>query len=176
MARETLYVTVANGTQVPFDEFSKWSEHKQRMMTDHPIRNVDWGVDHCHNMRRIVKEQYQSGERPRPGNWGAKNGQSIAVITPQGEYPSLKAAAKSYDVDVATLKEWITVYPKQYRYANPLSEDERKKLRPGKRAVMTPVGRFESIAAAAKYYGVGVRTIKTWIRSMRKDEFKYCDS
>ena len=120
MARETLYVTVANGTQVPFDEFSKWSEHKQRMMTDHPIRNVDWGVDHCHNMRRIVKEQY--------------------------------------------------------RYANPLSEDERKKLRPGKRAVMTPSGRFESIAAAAKYYGVGVRTIKTWIRSMRKDEFKYYDS
>lgn len=173
MARETFYVTMANGAKVPFDEFAKWSHHKQRMMTDHPIRTVKWGVNHCDNMRRIVKEQYESGMRTRPGNWGSGNGQSIPVITPQGEYPSLKAAAKSYDVDVATLKGWLIAHPRQFRYAKPMSAEDLKKLRPGLRAVKTPDGQFESIAAAARHYGVGVRTIKTWIRTMRKEEFQF---
>ncbi|TXI12070.1 MAG: hypothetical protein E6Q68_04600 [Polynucleobacter sp.] len=176
MARETLYVTMANGTKVPFDEFSKWSNHKQRMMTDHPIRNIEWDVNHCDKMRRIVKEQYESGMRTRPGNWGASNGQSIAVITPQGQFQTLKAAAKSYDIDVATLKEWLVLCPQQFSYANPLSDEDRKKLQPGVRAVLTPAGRFESIAASARHYEVGVRTIKTWIRTMRKDEFKYIEN
>ena len=173
MTRETFNVTLANGTQVPFEEFEKWSAHKQRMHTDHPIRQVKWGVDHSQKMSSIVKAQYVTGERPKPGNYGAANGQSRAVITPEGHYPTLKAAAKANGITTQLLKELIVLRPAEYRYVNKLTDEERRRLRPGKRAVLTPAGKFESINCAARYYFVSSRTMKTWIRSMRKDEFKY---
>ena len=36
MKRETLYVTIFNGTKVPFEEFEKWSPHKQLMNVYRP--------------------------------------------------------------------------------------------------------------------------------------------
>ena len=173
MTRETFNVTLANGTQVPFEEFEKWSRHKQWMHTDHPIRQVKYGLDHSKKMSGIVKAQYAAGERPKPGHYGAANGQARAVITPQGHYPTLKAAAKAQGITTQLLKELIVLRPAEFRYANKLTEEERRRLRPGKRAVITPAGKFESINSAARYYSVSSRTMKTWIRTMRKDEFQY---
>jgi hypothetical protein len=98
MTRETLNVTLANGTQVPFEEFEKWSAHKQRMHTDHPVRQVKYGLDHSLKMSRIGKAQFAAGMRPKPGHYGAANGQARAVITLQGHYPTLKAAAKAHGI------------------------------------------------------------------------------
>lgn len=173
MTRETFNVTLANGTQVPFEEFEKWSRHKQWMHTDHPIRMVKWGLDHSKKMSSIVKAQYVAGERPKPGHYGAANGQARAVITPQGHYPTLKAAAEAHGITTQLLRELITLRPAEYRFANELTEEERCRLQPGKRAVMTPAGKFESINSAARHYSVSPRTMKTWIRTMRKDDFKY---
>ncbi len=173
MTRETLNVTLANGTQVPFEEFEKWSAHKQRMHTDHPVRQVKYGLDHSLKMSRIGKAQFAAGMRPKPGHYGAANGQARAVITPQGHYPTLKAAAKAHCITTQLLKELIGLRPAEYHFANELTEEERRRLRPGKRAVMTPAGKFESINSAARYYSVSSRTMKTWIRTMRKDDFKY---
>lgn len=173
MIREMFNVTLANGTKVPFEEFEKWSAHKQRMHTDHPIRQVKYGLDHSQKMSGIVKAQYAAGERPKPGHYGAANGQSRAVITPQGHFPTLKAAAKAHGITTQLLKELIVLRPAEFRYANKLTEEERRRLRPGKRAVITPAGKFESINSAARYYSVSSRTMKTWIRTMRKDEFQY---
>lgn len=173
MKRETFNVTLANGTQVPFEEFETWSFHKQWMNTDHPIRNVKWGVDHSQKMSAIVKAQYASGERPKPGQYGAANGQSLAVITPLGEYSTLKAAALAYRVEGSIIKEWIRLLPSEFRYANTVSEEERRRLRPGKRAVRTSDGMFKTINSAARHFGVSPRTMKTWIRTMRKDQFSY---
>jgi len=171
--RETLYVTLANGTKVPFDEFEKWSDHRQRMYTIHPIRNVQWGVEHSEKMRKIVKGQYASGSRPKPGHLGTMNGQSLGVITPKGTFETLKAAAKAFKVEGSVIHSWVKDRPTEFRYLNPISDEERMRLCPGKRAVKTPDGVFETINSAARYYGVGARTIKTWIRTMRKDEFSY---
>lgn len=173
MTREMLNVTLANGTQVPFEEFEKWSAHKQRMHTDHPIRQVKWGLDHSRKMSSIVRAQFAAGDRPKPRHYGAANGQARAVITPLGHYPTLKAAAKAHGISTKLLKELIGPQPAEYRFADGLTEEERHRLRPGKRAVITPAGKFESINSAARYYSVSSRTMKTWIRTMRKDEFKY---
>ena len=176
MKRESFNVTLANGTQVPFEEFEKWSAHKQRMHTDHPIRQVKWGLDHSQKMSGIVKAQYAAGERPKPGHMGAKNGQARAVVTPKGEFPTIKDAARAYEIDVVCLREWMKLKPEDFRFARQLSDEEWRKLHPGRRAVMTPAGKFETINSAARHYSVSSRTLKTWIRTMRKDEFKYCDS
>jgi hypothetical protein len=173
MKRETLYVTVANGTKVPFEEFEKWSQHKQSMHTDHPIRQVKWGLNHADKMSQIVKAQYQAGTRINNWNSGKRNGQSIAVMTPVGEFETLKSASAHYRVDVLKLKDWIASQPNRFYYVSPLSLEVSRKLRPGKRAVATPAGIFPTINSAARHYGVSRRTINTWIRTMRKDEFKY---
>ena len=173
MTRETFNVTLANGTQVPFEEFEKWSPHKQRMHTDHPIRQVKWGLDHSQKMSGIVKAQYAAGERPKPGHYGAANGQARAVITPQGHYPTLKAAADAHGITTQLLRELIALRPAEFCFADGLTEEDRRRLRPGKRAVITPAGKFESINRAARYFLVSPRTMKTWIRTLRADEFKY---
>ena len=173
MKRETLYVIVSNGTKVPFEEFEKWSQHKQWMHTDHPIRKVNWGLNHSGKMSSIVKAQYQTGLRNNRWNYGRHNGQSMAVKTPAGEFETLKSAAAHYKVDAATLKSWIKHQPNAFSYLNPLSPEQLRKLRPGKRAVITPAGKFDTVNSAARHYGVSSRTINTWIRTMRKDEFKY---
>lgn len=173
MKRETFYVTVANGTKVPFEEFEKWSQHKQWMHTDHPIRKINWGLTHSDRMSQIVKAQYQAGTRINSWNYGKRNAQSIAVMTPVGEFETLKGATTFYRIDFATLKEWIATKPNEFYYKNPLSAEEIRKLRPGKRAVITPAGKFETINSAARHFSVSPRTMKTWIRTMRREEFKY---
>jgi len=173
MKREPINVTLANGTQVPFDEFEKWTGHKQRMHIDHPIRQVKWGMDHSEKMSKIGKAQFAAGMRPKPGHYGAANGQARAVCTPQGEYPTLKAAAAAYQLKVDVMRKWMETRPKEFRFVKELSQDERRRLFPGKRSVITPAGTFETIYSAARYYRVSPRTMKTWIRTMRKDEFLY---
>ena len=173
MKREPINVTLANGTQVPFEEFEKWSRHKQWMHTDHPIRQVKWDLSHSEKMSRIGKAQFAAGMRPKPGHYGAANGQARAIFTPQGHYPTLKAAAEAHCITTQSLRELIALRPAEYRFADELTEEERRRLRPGKRAVISPAGKFESINGAARYYSVSSRTMKTWIRSMRKDEFQY---
>jgi len=97
----------------------------------------------------------------------------MAVMTPAGEFETLKSASAHYKVDASRLKDWIANQPNRFYYKNPLSIEEIRKLRPGKRAVITPEGLFQTINSAARHYGVSRRTINTWIRTMRKDEFKY---
>lgn len=171
--REMLYVTLANGTKVPFDEFEKWSDHRQRMFTTHPIRNIQWGVTHCEKMREIVKEQYASGSRPKPELLGSANGKAIGVITPKGVFDTIGSASKAFMVKGSIIHQWVKDRPGQFRYLNPTTDEQRKCFNPGNRPVKTPAGKFESINSAARYYGVSQRTIKTWIRTMRKDEFSY---
>ncbi len=91
----------------------------------------------------------------------------------KGEFPTLKAAANAHGVDTMRLKEWMRLNPLEFYYAKQLSEEELRRLRPGKRAVVTPAGKFETISSAARHYSASPRTMKTWIRSMRSEEFKY---
>lgn len=174
MQAEKFVVTLANKNQVDWEEFMHWSQHKQRMSLMPHTHKVTWGEEHCRKMREIVTASYADGTRRVNWNYGEKNGRSRAVITPQGQFPSITAAAQHYAVTGNTMKDWITkTRADRFRFVNEMTKDEISKRSCLPKPVMTPDGRFPSIKAAAEHYQVGIRTIKTWIRGMRADEFNY---
>lgn len=166
-------VTLLNGSQVPFEEFEKWSCHKQRMNLDHPIRFIKWDESHSVKMRSIVNDQYAKGIRRTKKHIGSANGQAISITTPDGIFPTKKAVCAHYGIDAVKLKKWMSEKPSEFYETTPLAEGRAKELRPGAISVQTPHGVFESINATARHFGVGPRTIKTWVRTLRKSEFKY---
>lgn len=175
MHSKSINITLHDGKQVPLEEFEKWTAHQQNMYTAHPLRSVVWGLDHSSKMSQIVKEQYESGKRPKPGHFGKANRQSVGVRTPLGEFYTLKEASIAYQVSSQKIHQWIKERPTEFSYLHTRNAEEMARLRPGPRSVKTPDGIFQTINSAAKHFGVSARTIKTWIRTMRKDEFQYVD-
>ena len=167
-------VKLFNGDEVSWDLFSRWSAHKQRMNLMPTSEGIDYGPSHCEKMRKSVKAQYESGVRPKPGNFGAANGQAKAIVTPDGMFPSVKEAAAHYKIDAKTIRLWILERSEEFFWANPRDTSaETLRRKKGGIAVNTPEGQFQTIKAAALHFNVSERTIKTWIRGMRKDEFSY---
>jgi hypothetical protein len=169
-------VILRNGAKVSWEEFARWSGHRQRMALDPHTYRVDWKPNHCEKMSQIVKKSYEEGTRKLTWHFGAKNGQSRAVVTPAGEFGSIAEAARHYQVRGEVMRAWIGDLAKpEFRFAVEEDPEKRARLRPGPRSVKTPDGIFPSINAAARHYGVGQRTIKTWIRGMRASEFSYVE-
>jgi len=166
-------VKLFNGTEVSWDEFARWSAHKQMMNLTPTSEAIKYGPSHCEKMRKIVKAQYENGARPKPGNFGASNGQAKAVITPAGEFSSFQEASDYYEISRIKLKQWMKERPNEFYWANTREDAAEVNLRKKGVAVNTPEGQFSSIKAAARHFNVGERTIKTWIRGMRADEFSY---
>jgi transposase-like protein len=167
-------VALRNGSVVGWSEFIKWSAHKQRMSLDPHTHRVEWGREHSEKMREIVERSYEAGTRKLNWSYGSKNGQSRAVVTPAGEFGSIAEAARHYQVRADLMRAWIRDPAKlDFRYLAEEDPEQRVRLRPGVRSVSTPNGVFPSISAAARHYGVGRRTVKTWIRGMRASEFSY---
>ena len=63
--------------------------------------------------------------------------------------------------------------PNDFFFVNPDDVDANKVKVRRLKAVSTPDGIFPSINSAARHFNVGARTIKTWVKKMRADEFKY---
>ncbi|MBT8567387.1 hypothetical protein G6652_03125 [Polynucleobacter paneuropaeus] len=166
-------VKLFNGAEVSWDEFSRWSAHRQMMNLTPVSENITYGVDHCHKMREIVKQSYEDGNRKTNWNYGAKNGQSKSVRTPAGEFPCIKAACLYYKISATKLKVWIKDRPEEFYFTNIGLTSSDGNCRTKGRKVSTPEGVFPSIKAAARHFKVGERTIKTWIRKMRSNEFKF---
>ena len=166
-------VKLFNGSEVSWDEFSGWSSHRQRMNLTPTSEGVSYDPDHCHKMREIVSRSYQDGTRKTNWNYGAKNGQAKAVMSPDGEFPTLSATCLHYKVSRDKLREWMRDMPKDFFFVNPDGSGETKVKGRRLKAVSTPDGIFPSINSAARHFNVGARTIKTWVRKMRVDEFKY---
>ena len=166
-------VKLFNGAEVSWDEFSGWSSHRQRMNLTPTSEGVNYGPDHCHKMREIVIRSYLEGTRTTNWNYGAKNGQAKAVMTPDGEFPTRSAACSHYKVSRDKFRKWMRDMPKDFFFVNPDDVDATKVKVRRLKAVSTPDGIFPSINSAARHFNVGARTIKTWVRKMRADEFKY---
>ncbi len=174
MSKAERVVTLRNGTVVQWDVFARWSSHRQRMSLDPHTYRINWDPSHCEKMSTIVKKSYELGTRRNNWHYGAKNGQSRAVFTPKGQFGSIAEAARFYQVRAEQMRAWLAD-PLKPEFGFVEEEDAltKARLRPGRKAVCTPEGTFPSISAAARHYGVGERTIKTWIRGMRKTEFWY---
>ena len=167
-------VTLFNGSEVYWNEFSSWSSHKQMMNLTPTSEDISYGPDHCSKMREIVTRSYKEGTRRTNWNYGANNGQAKAVMSPDGEFPTLSAACLHYNVSGVKLRKWMRDMPKDFFFVIPDDDGDANKVK-GRRlkAVSTPDGIFPSINSAARHFNVGARTIKTWVRKMRADEFKY---
>ena len=168
-------VKLFNGAEIPWEIFARWSAHKQMMNLTPTSEDITYTPSHCEKMRNIVKAQYENGTRPKPGNFGASNGQAKAVITPAATFSTLREACDHYKVRSVTLRKWMAENPTEFYWANPREDDAVVTRRKKGVAVKTPDGIFKSIKAAARHFNVSERTIKTWVRGMRSDEFSYVE-
>ena len=166
-------VKLFNGTEVPWEIFARWSAHKQMMNLTPTSEGINYGPSHCEKMRKIVKAQYESGARPKPGNFGGSNGQAKPIVTPAGTFSSLREAVDHYKIRSEQMKVLMRERPTEFYWAAPKENDAEVIRRKKGVAVNTPDGQFKSIKAAARHFNVSERTIKTWIRGMRADEFSY---
>ena len=174
MKNNNVIISLADGRQVSWEEFSSWSAHKQRMGLNPHAKNMVWGVDHSNKMRQIVKESYEKGTRKINWNFGGKNGMAKAVMTPAGKFSSLKEARDHYGVSTKRLRDWMhKTRCTEFYFLETTTGDTGKGSKA--KVVITPDGKFDSINAAARRYSVGARTIKTWIRTTRKNEFSYSE-
>jgi len=173
----THMVSLANGQQVPWDEFSTWASHKQRNNLKSPADFKNWrSLDYYIKLANSQRKSIDSGKKKITRNCGASSGMARAVITPRGEFPSIRAAALSYGVDISTLGNWIKNTKKDhFKYKFPLTGAQTRAISGIPKAISTPDGIFPSIQSAATHYGVGLQVIKTWIRSRRFGNFSYAE-
>ncbi len=170
-------VTLANGKQVPWEEFSTWSIYKQNGSLNPTFGSKPqaWSKDRNLRMSKLQKESFKNG-RTLTRNFGSQNPSSKPVMTPEGEFPSRRAAAAHFGVRSRVMYNWIRVKkPDDFFYVS------EKILAPqhihiGMRSVQTPDGTFESIQAAAIFYEVTPFTIKSWIKHKSDAGFSYFES
>lgn len=109
---------------------------------------------------------------------------SRKVITPKGEFITVKEAAKSLKISEETLKRRIyDTTVKGYKFAKELPRDKeryfdgsvkkKEKILKTTRAVITPKGRFESLSIASGAYGMGVDVLRRYVFNTAYPEFKY---
>lgn len=171
-------VTLASGKQVTWEEFSTWSSHKQRNNLKSPADYKNWSsLSYYIRLANSQRKSLESGKKKITRNCGSASGMARAVITPRGEFPSVRAAAQSYGVDISTIGNWIKNTKKDhFKYKFPLTEVKTRAIAGIPKAIATPDGLFPSIQAAADHYGVGRQVIQTWIRTKRFGDFSYADS
>jgi len=106
------------------------------------------------------------------------------VITPKGEFRTVKEASRALSISEATLKRLIYDITNQgFYFAKELERDKslyydgearKKQTRLAKnRAVITPKGRFNSLNEASKAYHLGVDVLRRYVFNTAYPEFKY---
>lgn len=173
-------VTLANGKQVSWDEFSTWSIFKQTGSLNPAVkpgtkkgnREVykKWDLERSLAFSLAIKDSY-SKARNLTRNYGSTNGSSKAVVTPMGQFPSRVSAAKHYGVRTRKMYDWIQSenHPDFYYLDNSNVHPQKS----GCKSVTTPDGNFLSIEAAARHYKVTPHTIKNWIKNKPESCFRY---
>jgi hypothetical protein len=87
-----------------------------------------------------------------------------AVITPQGEFRSILAAAKSLGLNSSTLRDRIKRGWDGYGFkGDAINDGSTRKSR--HKTVTTPLGVFEGVGEAAKQLGISAPTLRDRIRS-----------
>ena len=173
-------VTLANGNQVSWDEFSTWSIFKQNGSLFPAVKpgtvkgkylvTREWDINQSKAFSLAIKKSY-SKTRKITRNLGSTNGSAKAVVTPAGQFPSRRSAAEHYCVSSRKMYEWIK--SDQFQDFYYLEKNDVSSSQLGNKAVATPAGTFESIGAAARHYSVTSKTIKVWILNKPESGFRY---
>ncbi len=173
-------VRLANGTEVTWDEFSKWTSHKQILSLNPPNKNRKWDESFGRKIsesKRIAKENGVIYKLSK----GEDHVFSRRVKTPKGECVSIKEAASLYGVRGDTLRNWIKSGKDGFEFITPPSirkEPHKKGGRSGgengsARSVITPQGKFESLKAASLHFCVSTGVMSNWIKNVKSKEFFY---
>lgn len=171
-------VKLKNGTEVSWDEFSTWSIKKQNFNLSHYERISEDSI-----AKRVKTRIGTNSQRSNVFAPAIENGLSRKVMTPKGEYGSINEAALEYGVVCQTITNWIKknregfyfITPPRVRRSKAKSTPKNISKKNGRspRKVLTPDGKFEDVHAAAKYYGVHITRIYSWIKYFRPSEFKF---
>jgi len=161
-------VKLCNGSEVTWDEFSRWNGSRQTTA----LRGKRLPVDFGRKRSDIMNRGYAQGTIDK-SKWQRR------VMTPLGEFASIKIAAEAYGVLGQTIHWWIErsrkpgfyfldpMLPKMRKNLNAASKAGMKSARP----IMTPAGAFPTMRAAAEHYGVIKDSIRNWLK--RKPESFY---
>lgn len=161
-------IKLSNSTEVTWEEFSRWNGSRQTMALKGKRLPADFGKKRS----EIMNRGYAQGTIDK-SKWQRR------VMTPLGEFASIKLAAEAYGVLGQTIHWWIErsqkpgfyfldpKLPKTVRNLNAHSQAGMKSAKP----IMTPDGEFPTMRAAAEHYGVIKDSIRNWTK--RKPESFY---
>ena len=161
-------VKLSNGSEVTWDEFSTWRGSRQTTA----LRGKRLPVDFGRKRSDIMNRGYAQGTIDK-SKWQRR------VMTPSGEFASIKLAADAYGVLGQTIHWWIEKSRKPgFYFLDPMLPKARKNLNTASKAgmksarpIMTPAGAFPTMRAAADHYGVIKDSIRNWLK--RKPESFY---
>ena len=145
-----LMLSLNNGTSVSLEEFNSWSPQRQ------------W-------RRTIPIEQFNAIYKDKQAPI------SKAVNTPKGQFPSIRDAAKAFNISAPTLRGYLhnEAYP-EFNFVDPKNLIKKaiknKVLNAGKKNTFTPKGIFPSKIEAAKAYGL---TKGQFERLMQREPMNY---
>jgi len=106
---------------------------------------------------------------------------SRAVITPKGEFPSVKSAAKSLKINISAFGKLLknSAYP-EYRYVeekyNEIGKRFHKVYTVGKKETVTPYGTFKSRADASRALEIPYKDLKKLMVTNPKEYYYSKDS
>jgi len=170
------YVTLANGKKVDWDEFSRWSHQKQ-------YRNIcptNIGKFRERNIIEKIKSTIQknraSGDKDNIRK-GGSHGRARCVITPDGEFPTVKEAAQHYCVDGGILIKWIKRGIAGFSYKNQLEFKIRAKgsIKDNNKtsiSIITPEGVFASKTQVMKHFKLKRSELDLKLKTPKKSGFK----
>lgn len=154
-------VNLANGRQVSWEEFSTWNGSRQTMALKGKRLPEEFGKKRSQIMNRgyaqgtIDKTRFQR-----------------RVMTPLGEFASIKLASEAYGVHGQTIHWWIERSQKPgFHFLDPMQTKTTKNLNVPRQSgmksakpLMTPDGQFPTMRAAAEHYGVIKDSIRNWLK------------
>lgn len=106
---------------------------------------------------------------------------SRAVITPKGEFPSVKAAYTALKMNPSAFGKLLknTAYP-EYRYVDPRHYENvkifHKVYKVGKKETVTPIGTFKSQVEAANALGIPNYKLRQWMAKFPEKYYFSTDS
>jgi hypothetical protein len=167
-------VILKNGSEVTWEEFSSWSEHKQS------ANLVPISIES--QQARHEKVTSRNSARNCEVSISKANSTFRAVKTPKGRCKSVAEAGLLNGVCANTIINWIKRGKKGFSYvAPPLLRKTPINLKKSVRresikAVLTPDGRFPNARAVANFYGIHINGVYMRIKKDTYPEFRYDSS
>jgi hypothetical protein len=170
-------VKLPNGKTVAWDEFSKWSENKQRCN----LNNKNIGSKRTEEQKlKIKNSRIESIKNGRViCAKGADDSSSRKIITPLGVFGSVGLAAIAHGTTRQTMQRWLKDIRNTgiFMYEDKSFENKRE-LKPFKtrgRKISTPMGQFNSVLEAGFALGIHGGKMNRLLKDRTIKDYYYLD-